>query len=223
MVASGPPYPHPSPAAGSNAVGRFQIGISPIGDIPTFDIWDTVLSQYANSPVITGIITAFNAAMDQTANIDSLFDLIWNVLTAQGYGLDVWGRILGVTRTVAIVAAGAPTFGFNEPGGDWVGFGQAPFFSGSPLLSTVTLTDIQFRPIVLAKAATNVWDGSIEGFNAILLALFQGRGTPWVIDNGNMSITLNFPFALTALDTAIIQSSGCLPQPTGVVINIQHL
>ena len=223
-MVSGPPYPHPSPAPGSNAIGSFAVGISPVGDIPTFDVWNTVLSQYANSPVITGIITAFNAAMDQTQNVDSFYDLMFNVLTAVGYGLDSWGRIVNVSRTVPVVAAGgAPTFGFNEPGGDWVGFGQAPFFSGAALLNNVTLTDVQFRPVVLAKIATNVWDGSIAGFNKILLGLFQGRGTPWVIDNGNMSITLNFPFALTALDTAIITSSGCLPQPTGVVVNIQHL
>lgn len=222
---TGPPYPHPSPAPGSNAIGSFAIGVSPIGDIPTFDVWDTLLSQYANSPIITGIITAFNAAMDQTQNIDSLFDLIWNVLTAQGYGLDVWGRIVGVTRTIPLAAVGnAPTFGFNEPGNDWVGFNQAPFFSGGALLNNVTLTDAQFRPLVLAKAATNVWDGSIPSFNKILIALFQGRGPPpYIIDNGNMSIVLNFPFVLASLDLAIINSSNCLPQPTGVVITIQSL
>jgi hypothetical protein len=38
-----------------------------------------------------------------------------------------------------------------------------------------------------------------------------------------MSITLNFPVALSSLDIAIINSSGALPQPTGVVINVQHL
>ena len=220
---TGPPYPHPKPAPGSNAIGKFVIGVSPVGDIPTFDIWSTVISQYANSPILTGLITAFNAAMDQTANIDSFFDLIFNVLTAQGYGLDVWGRIVNIGRTFAVgVGSPPPTFGFNEPGNDWVGFGQAPFFSGGALLNNVTLTDAQYRPVVLAKAATNVWDGSIPGYNKIMLALFMGRGTPWVIDNGNMSITLNFPFSLSALDVAII-GSGALPAPTGVVINVTHL
>lgn len=220
---TGPPYPHPNPAPGSSGIGEFTIGVSPVGDISTFDIWSTIISQYANSPILTGIIESFNDAMDQTGNIDSFFDLVWNVLTCTGYGLDVWGRIVNVSRTVQVASISTVSFGFNEPGNDWVGFGQAPFFSGAPLLDNVTLTDAQFRPVVLAKAATNIWDGSIPGFNAILLALFQGRGTPWVVDNGNMSITLNFPFALTSLDLAIINNSGCLPQPTGVVVNVTHL
>lgn len=220
---SGPPYPHPNPAPGSNAIGSFTIGVSPIGTISAFDIWSTIISQYANSDILTGIITAFNDAVDQTENLDDFYDLIWNVLTAQGYGLDVWGRIVGVNRTLPVQTQGAaPTFGFNEPGNDWVGFGQAPFFSGSSPTTNVTLTDAQFRPLVLAKAATNIWDGSMPGLNSILLALFAGRGTPYVQDGLNMSLTYVFPFALTALDLAVIEQSGCLPQPTGVIINTSY-
>lgn len=161
--------------------------------------------------------------MDMTANLDSFYDLVFNVLTAQGYGLDVWGRIVDVGRTLPVTAGpSAPTFGFNEPGNDWVGFGQAPFFSGTSPTNNVTLTDDQFRPLVLAKAATNIWDGSIPGLNSILLALFAGRGTVHVQDNGNMSLTYVFSFALTALDVAVIQESGCLPEPCGVVINLSY-
>ena len=220
---TGPPYPHPNPAPGSNAIWFFEIGVSPIGTIPAFDVWATVISQYANSPILTGIITAFNAAMDMTENLDDFYDLIWNILTAQGYGLDVWGRILDVPRTIPVTVAGGPaTFGFNEPGNDWVGFGQAPFFSGTSATTNVTLTDAQYRPLLLAKAATNIWDGSMPAFNSILLGLFQGRGTPYVTDGLNMSITLTFDFALTALDLAVIEASGVLPEPAGVVINTSY-
>lgn len=218
MAYPGPPYP-PSPAPGSNAISQFQVGVSPIGTIATFNVWTTIISQYADSPVLTGMIESFNAAMDQTENLDDFYDLVWNVATAQSYGLDVWGRIVGVARSLPIVVAGSATFGFNEPGNDWGGFGQAPFTSSSGPTSTITLTDLQFRPVVLAKAATNVWDGSIPGINSILLGLFAGRGTPYVMDGNNMSLTYVFPFALSALDTAIIEQSGALPQPCGVVIN----
>ena len=221
---TGPPYPRYAPGAapGQNAIGGFVIGSSPIGDIPFFDVWTTVLSQYANSPILTGIITAFAAAMDATQDFDNFFDLIFNVVTAQGYGLDVWGRIVGAPRTLPIAGGPGPAaFGFQEPGNDWVGFGQAPFTSGSSTTTNVTLTDAQYRPLVLAKAMTNVWDGSIPGFNKILLALFAGRGTPSITDNGNMSITIALPFVPTSLDTAVI-NSGVLPQPAGVVINVSH-
>ena len=77
---AGAPYPHPNPAPGSNAIGQFIIGVSPIGTIPSFDPWATIISQYGNSQAIDAIITSFNAAMDQTANFDDFFDVTWNVL-----------------------------------------------------------------------------------------------------------------------------------------------
>lgn len=229
---SGPPYPRYAPGAspGGNALARppvgssgssFIIGSSPIGDITVFDVWTTVISQYANSPILTGIITAFAAAMDATEDLDNFFDLVMNVYTAQGYGLDVWGRIVGAPRTIPVAVIGiGPTFGFQESGGDWQPFGQGTFSSGGGTVTTnATLTDAQYLPLVLAKARTNIWDGSIPGFNEILLQLFSGRGTPYVQDNGNMSITIHMPFTPTALDLAVI-NSGVLPQPAGVVINV---
>lgn len=218
---NGPPYPRYAPGAspGGNAIGDFVIGSSPIGDITVFDVWTTIISQYANSPILTGVITSFAAAMDPTEDIQSFFDLMLNVLTAQGYGLDCWGRIVQAPRTIPVaVASPSATFGFQEPGNDWVGFGQAPFFSGTSPTTNVTLIDLQYRPLVLAKAMTNIWDGSIPGYNKILLALFAGRGTPHLANSGPMSVTLHFPFVLTPLDQAVI-NAGILPQMTGVVIN----
>jgi hypothetical protein len=220
---SGPPYPRygSGAAPGGNAIGSFVIGESPIGTIQAFDVWSTVLMQYANKFTITSLITSFDAAMDLTEDFDQFYDTIFNVLTAAGNGLDIWGRIVGAPRTFAVGGSTPPTFGFQEPGNDWVGFGQAPFSSGVSPTTNVTLLDPQYRSVVLAKAATNIWDGTIPGFNAILLALFKGRGAPYVVDNGNMSITLTFQVALTPLDIAII-NGGILPQPTGVIVNTSY-
>lgn len=218
---AGPPYP-PNPTVGSNAIGDFVIGVSQIGDISAFNFWATLLAQYADSPIITSMISSFNAALDQTEDFSNFYDWIWDVTTAQGYGLDVLGRIVGVDRSVPVSGGIGPTFGFNEPGNDWVGFGQAPFTSGSSPTTNVTMTDAQFRPVVLAKAATNVWDGSIPGLNAILLGLFQGRGNVYVVDGQNMSLTYVFEFALSALDVGVVQESGCLPEPSGVAINLSY-
>lgn len=215
---SGPPYPHPNPVSGSNAIGEFIIGVSPIGTIAPFDFWATILSQYANSPILTGMISRFNAAMDQTENMDNFYDMIWNVLTAVGYGLDVWGRIVGVERTVPI-PNDATFLGFDEAGG-WTGFGQGGFFSGTSIASNFVLSDANYRVLILAKAATNISDGSIPSMNAILMRIFTGRGDVYVVDNMDMSIDLHFSFTLNPLELAIVELSGVLPNPCGVVINI---
>ncbi len=217
MTDTGPPYPRYSPGAkpGLNAIGTFIIGVSPIGIISPFDEWVTVISQYANSPILTDLIDAFNSALDQTENMQNLYDFVWNIDTAQGYGLDVWGRIVGVGRTLSFPGS-VDYLGFNEAGG-WTGFNQGGFFSGGGTTTNYLLSDADFRTLILAKAAGNISDGSIPSVNEILLRLF---GSGYVVDNQDMSLTYTFPIGLTPVQLAIVQQSGVLPSPAGVVVNV---
>lgn len=218
MTDTGPPYPHPNPAPGSNAIGSFTIGVSPIGSIPEFDWWATVVSQYANAPILTGILQSFFDAIDQTVNIDAFFDMIWNVNTAQGYGLDVWGRIVGVTRIIPV--PGTITYlGFEEAASLGT-FGVGIFFSGSPLTNNFILSDDGFRTLILAKALANISDGSIKSINALLLALFPNRGNCYVTDGLDMTMTYTFAFALSAVELSIVQNSGVLPRSAGVSVTV---
>lgn len=220
---SGPPYPHPNPVPGSNAIGKFIIGVSPVGTIPAFDFWVTVISQYANSPILTTLISNFYQYIDQTQNLDSFFDLIWNVLTAQGYGLDVWGRIVGVSRTFQSPST-TKNLGFDEAtvvnADPW---NQSPFYSGPSLQSTFSLSDTDFRRLILAKAAFNITDGSIPSINQLLLNLFPNRGNCYVTDDGNMAMTYTFNFVLSTQEIGMLFQSGVLPKPTGVLATIVHL
>jgi hypothetical protein len=216
---TGPPYPHPNPAPGSNAIGSFVIGVSPIGDIAAFDVWSTIISQYANSPILTKMILNFSAYVDETANLDAFFDNIWNINTAQGYGLDVWGRILGVSRILQ-VAVGT-FFGFSGPSGSsGDSFNTQAFFSGQPLTSNFALSDSAFRTLLFAKALSNISDGSVKSINAILLALFPNRGNCYATDGHDMTMTYTFAFFLTSVELAIIGQTGVLPKPVGVTSQV---
>jgi hypothetical protein len=217
------PYPRYAAGAspGQNSIGQFQIGISPIGTISPFDPFSTIMSQYADSPILLGLITSFNAAMDQTQNIETLYDMLWNIASATGYGLDVWGRIVGVSRALSF-PGGTPYLGFNEPGG-WTGFGQGILFSGGGTTTNYNLSDSDYRRLIMAKAAGNISSGSIPAINAILLALFPLRGNCYVVDGLNMSLTYTFQFPLSIIEQAIIVQTGVLPNPCGVVINISQL
>lgn len=198
----------------SNGIGAFIIGVSPIGTLPPFNVLETVISQYANSPTLLQLIANMDAYLDQTQNIDAFFDLIWNVDTAQGYGLDVWGRIVGVGRILQV--SSAFYFGFTEAGIEARPFNQAPFYIGAPLTSNYALTDTAYRTLILAKALANICDGSIPAINQILLNLFPGRGDCYVVDNQDMTMVYAFEFALTPVEAAIVTQSGVLPRPTGV-------
>lgn len=191
---TGPPYP-PPPGAGSNAIGSsFAIAISQIGDIPPFDIWDTVQSQYANSPVITTLLTNFAQYIDPTANIGQFYDLVMNVDTAQGYGLEAWGRIVGIGRLIQVPISEA-FFGYAEGRPSWEGFGIAPFNSvWNPATQTYTLSDAAFRKLILAKALANICDGSIPAINQILINLFcqPWRGNAYVTEGTRASPFFGF-------------------------------
>lgn len=222
-MSSGPPYPRYARgnAPGGNGIGFFQIGLSPIGDIPTWDPWLQIIAEYANSPRIDAIATSFNDAIDQTENLASLYDNIWNVLTAVGYGLDVWGRIVGVSRTLKF-PNGVNYFGLEEAN-SWTGFGQGGFYSGTGTSNNFILSDADFRTLILAKAAGNISDGSIQSINQILLTLFPNRGAAYVANNQNMSVTLTFKFALTPVELAIIEQANVLPIRAGVAVTISQL
>lgn len=217
---SGPAYPRPNPVPGSNAIGVFQIGVSPIGDIPSFDVWTTIISQFANSEILASLCTNFAQYLDQTLDFDSFFDTIWNVDTAIGRGLDIWGRIVGVQRVLQIPVGGR-YLGFEEAGGATVDpFGQSPFFAGDPLTNNYSMPDASFRVLIYAKALSNISDGSIPSINQLLLNLFSGRGNCYVVDNGDMTMTYMFKFLLTEVEAAILEQTGVLPKPVGVLANI---
>lgn len=214
---TGPPYPLPPPPTGIGT--GFAIGVSPIGTPAPFNIWKTVISQYANSPILTQLIQNFDAYVDQTANFDQFFDLIWNVDTAVGYGLDVWGRIVGVVRTLQV--ANAKFFGFEEATSLSADpFQQSPFFAGTPATSNFSLDDSGFRPLIFAKALANISNGTIQAINQLLLNLFPGRGNCFVTDPGNMTLVYTFKFILSPVEQAIVAQSGVLPKPVGVTASV---
>lgn len=218
---SGPdPYNQPGPE--DNAIGNFIIGVSTIGDIPSFNVWKTIISQYANSPILTRLIENMFAYLDQTVNMQSFFDTVMNLQTAQGYGLDVWGRILNVGRTLT-VPGDQLYFGFEEAGQEAQPFNQAPFFSGQQIGSNFILTDSAYRVLLYAKAAANICDGSIPAINQILMTLFPNRGNAYVIDNLDMTMTFKFEFTLTSVELSIVEQSGVLPTSTGVSYTVDSL
>jgi len=180
---------------------------------------DTIISQYATAPALTQLLRGWNENLDPTPLLDSFYNLVWNVNTAEGWGLDVWGRIVGVGRVLQL--ASTRFFGFQEADSVVItGFNVAPFYSGQSVTTNYTLSDAAYRVLVLAKALANICDGSIQGTNAVLMALFPGRGNAYVIDHRDMTMTYFFDFELAPIEYAIIFQSGVLPRPAGVATSV---
>lgn len=185
-----------------------------------YDFTPTIISQYAQSPTLNRMVSDMAAWIDPTADIDDFFSLLWNVDTAVGYGLDVWGRIVGVGRVLQISTAGK-YFGFDEATNISADpFNTSPFYTGETINNNFILADDGFRVLILAKALANICDGSIPAINQILLNLFGGRGNCYIADGLNMTMTYTFRFNLTPVEAAIVSQSGILPRSTGVASTV---
>ena len=70
-------------------------------DFTSFDSWDiaeTIQSQYATSRRMTQVINAFWDSINPKSDIDLLYKKLVNPRTAEGWGLDIWGRIVAIGR-----------------------------------------------------------------------------------------------------------------------------
>lgn len=187
------------------------------------DFERTILSQYSNSATLVQLITNFNGYLDPAVSFDEFYDKIWNVLTAEGIGLDVWGRIVGVGRQLTIIPDNE-YFGFVIPDPqDYTPFNEAPFWNGTPATDNYALPDDAYRVVILIKAATNIARTTAPAINALLTKLFEGRGKCYVLSLGAMEIQYTFEFALTPLEYSIVTQLDILPRPTGVAISILQI
>lgn len=184
------------------------------------NVEQTIISQYAASPTLCQIVANLNAYFDPAADFDAFYDLVWNVETAVGWGLDVWGRIVDVGRVVQ-VAGGEVTLGFKESGSlSAVPFGEGVFYAGANVTTNFALSYAAYRVLIYAKALSNICDGSIAAINQILRNLFPGRGNAYCTDGADMTMTYTFDFALTTVEVAVVSQSGVLAKPAGVVATI---
>lgn len=207
-----------------DALGEFSVAQSlDLGVTPPilFDWFATVISQYANSPILLKLIENMADYIDPTTNFDAFFYYTWNVDTAMGIGLDIWGRIVGVSRVLRL-PTGEKYFGFSEAD-DVYPFDEGIFFGGGTLTNNFALSDNAYRKLILAKALANICDCSIPSINQILINLFANYGNCYVTDGNDMTMTYTFASTLSSVDFAIVSQSGVLPRPAGVSVTIVQL
>lgn len=174
----------------------------------------TVISQYQNSPILMQLVDNMVAYFDPTVRLNDFYNLIWNIDSAIGWGLDVWGRILGIGRVLHIPVA-QDYLGF-EQSADGFPFGYGIWFGGPGITENYYMSDGMYRRVLLAKAFANICDGSIPAINQILINLFPDYGNVYVVDNLDMTITYTSTDPLSPPDATLLQGSGVIPKPAGV-------
>lgn len=103
-----------------------------------------LLSQYSASPTIYQILANFRENIDPTPDIWTFYDNVFNIATAQGVGLDIWGAIIGMDRTI---------------------YDQSTS-------TKITLDDEGYRKLLYYKALANITDASLYTLNYMINQLF---------------------------------------------------
>lgn len=188
------------------------------------NVKDTILTQYADSPKLRSLIETFNDALDLEKITEEFIASVWDISTAGTYGLDVWGKIVGVSRLLKVEQA-STNFGFDEAftsasNNAPKSFDEAPFYNGPLQTQTYRLSNDAYRTLIMAKAMSNITDCSIPNINRLLNYLFGTKGQVFVAVTGVMSIRYVFLFELSDVGRAVILNSNAITKPAGVSVGL---
>jgi hypothetical protein len=163
----------------------------------------TLASQYATSPTIVQMVDNFSQQITPAGDFANFISYVWDLDTAQGFGLDILGRIVQLDRQVTGVP---PIYGFpTAPGGLY------------------TMNDDQYRRALKVKALANISNGSALDINAQLRELSAGRGNAFVENFDTMIIKYNFYYAPEPYEYALITQYKVIGVPVGVGVTPDDL
>jgi hypothetical protein len=163
----------------------------------------TIQSQYGTSPHIIGIIEKFKERIDPTTDIETFYRDYFDPRTALGLGLDIWGDIVGVSRTIEVLDI--DYFGFE--GSLLLPFDQAPFYFEPGQTTKYRLADDAFRKLIFIKAWANISDASLPSVKYVLQQLFDKDIT--AINLGNMTIRVLFQtYDIQPFEMALLTQFG---------------
>jgi hypothetical protein len=183
----------------------------------------TIIRQFDNSTILGELLAYSDQWLDLTQFTADFLANVWNISTAQGFGLDIWGRILGQSRYLLVSQTADNDFGFYvsaDPSGaqPWKPWTQAPFYNGASSGDVyVALQDTYYRKLLLIKAAANIAQCNVPAINALMRSMFGDRGRCYCgysLDQP-MHIGYHYEFLPTNVERSIIES-GIFPVPAGM-------
>jgi hypothetical protein len=189
------------------------------GTIQSFDynvdLLKAILWQYNDAANLQGILNAKASWYDtnQTEFWENWYDNVFNLATANEFGLAVWSIILGFPlffNTAPIVSGSI--FGFDEQTGfnfDNSNFGDNNGNTYELPIGTKRIA-LQLRYFQLTSS------GTVPEINRMLKYVFSGLGAAWIEDYHDMTQGYIFDFPLTADLRYLFDNYDILPRPAGV-------
>jgi hypothetical protein len=186
--------------------------------VQTFDssvnLLRAILWQYDSAPRLRSLLEQKQSWYDvnQAAFWDDWFTDVFDLRTANEFGLSVWAVLLDVPLVInAPPTDDRPVFGF--------GVYNRNFFDGyfgRDTGNAFPLTVEQKRLVLRLRYFQLVTRGAVTEINAFLAQIFADEGRVYVADNLDMSIGYIFDFVPSAALRQVLENYDLLPRPAGV-------
>lgn len=147
---------------------------------------------------------------------DEWYVNVFNIDTANEFGLSVWALILGIPLTLIVEPNAGPQFGFGPASNGRQNFNRGNFGASQ---SGVGLTLEQKRLLLKLRYYKLVSRCTVPEINARMKVLFSQYGSVYVLDGNNMEfITYVFGFSPDAALRFVLENFDVLPRPAAVGI-----
>lgn len=182
------------------------------------DVLQALLWQYNDAARLQSLLRQkqdwYNE--NQTAFWQDWYDNVFNLLTANDFGLQVWSIILDLPLIVVQAPPGSPepAWGFEDTHKN---FDNGNFFSTGN--TGIALTREQARLVLRLRYFQMTTNATVPEINKILGYLF-GPGLVYVLDGYDMTIEYVFTFVPDSQLSFILQKYDLLPRPAGVGYSI---
>lgn len=142
---------------------------------------------------------------------------VFDLDTANQFGLSIWARILGIALQVRVEGDPLrPAWGF---GTHHLNFNNGNF--GRKAAGDVGLTVEQQRLVLKLRYFQLVSRGAIPEINEWLAALFGDQGVVYAQDLNDMTMRYFFTFTPDSQLSFILEKYDLLPRPAGVEMRVQ--
>lgn len=108
------------------------------------ELKEFIQSQYSASPKICGLLETFRDNISPKTDINLFYEMIFDISTARGAGLNTWGNILVMERSIE-----DPETGFM-----------------------MSLSDEGYRTLLMYKALANIMDATPASLNRLISILY---------------------------------------------------
>lgn len=182
------------------------------------DLLQALLWQYNDAAKLQAILTAKQAWYDENQRDfwASWYHDVFNLQTANDFGLAVWAAILNLPLVITPAGSGdREVFGFGDHNTNFENGGFGRDEGGS-----TGLTREQSRLTLRLRYFQLVTNASVTDINDFLAYVFADLGSVYVLDNLDMTATYIFRFQPTAQLLLVLETFDLLPRPAGVKIQV---